>query len=734
MIVLKNSDASKVLYLYHSNGFDSLGNVVSQLAFNTNHSDLGIMEGKGWLRYDITASTDKVKLNGKVLKSDYGYKTKYASTGILLKQPSEAWLKEESAFSVGYSSWKTKTKYSNIVGNNNKKYYCLEVVFYKNNLYQYTLYFGQGVGLLRYKDKSGQVFNNSLYYENIAAKFGKSYSSTEALRKEFFEVYKRAMSAGKDTIEIYKINSNRHKVFTYYLDSLITMSMALRNKNSSLTSYSKYLITGILSSEMARLSIVKPRSEGINQFLEYYANWSLYLAPKLSSLSSSYAKKYLKNPNSSWRENYLRSLESVGLARFGLLKTRKYSKADAWDIIGLGQQFLRTGLSKDASMNENNYNFLAYAYYKIGNANYDYYYNVLAAEQFLKMTDKEKALNISYVESTTKDLMRKSTTDEKQYIKGLQVISLYKIKGNALKKAREGYQDKGFKSLAYMFTYGDIALNDSSKSNVGIVVDQLESMGLEYTMDQKRKLLAYYSFLGMKEKANKLKKEINKKEKKKIATKKRSSRGGGFPFGLAVSTNPANLIWNTFPLAADLRIGGTIHQFRVNTHTDRVNSNMFGNYGITESLDENVRKEWSIVKGRDYSYSLLFSAPDNIVIGAQFGYGSLKLSPENAQVRRESNSSVFNVSLDPTITRYSGAMQWGWRFSSRKKHYFFGAYYLLGVGYRTIDYGYTGSLDINNKDEFSFQENKASLGYRHSNWNKFYGIFNYRIRVGITLF
>jgi hypothetical protein len=732
--ILSNSDATTALYLYHTNGFDSSGNVLSQLIFSASSSKLRIMENSNWLRYDIKANKDDVRLINKVKTSSYGYKNRYKSSGQWFKKPSEAWLKEETNYSIGYSNWKSKSKFTNIVGRDGVKYYCLEVIFYKNSAYQYTLYFGSGVGLIRYKDKNGEVLNNDLYFEKLASTFKNSYSSTETLRKAFYKQYSKARNVSKDTVNIRDYQAQRHDNISYQLDTLTAMSMALRSKNSSFESYTKYLITSVLTAEMDRLSVVKPRSKGINEYMEYFANWSLYLAPKYNSLSSSYAKKYLKNPDKDWKQNYLKSLEIAGKARFYLLTTKKYSMVDARDAIGYGEQYIRTGLSKKAGNNENNYNFTAYAYYKIGNKNLDFYYNALAAEQFLMMSEKEKALNVKYVESTMRDLMRKTTTNEEQYTKAIGIIANYKIKGNALQKARNGYNQQGFNSVNYMFTYGDVALADSSKVNVAIVVDELESKETEFTTVQNKKLISYYKFLGMKDKANKLSKAVNKQEKKKSTNNKRSSKGGGFPFGLAFSTNPANLLWNTFPLAADLRIGGTIHQFRINTHTERTTKSMFGNNAVLQDVDDNLKKEWLIKSARDYSYSLLFRAPDNIVIGLQLGYGNLNLNPEVVQVKNEISAAVSNINVDPTITRYSGAMQWGWRFSSRRHHYYFGAYYLLGVGYRTMDYGYNGNLEINDKDQFSFAENASSYGFRHNNWNKFYGILNYRIRIGLTLF
>lgn len=51
-----------------------------------------------------------------------------------------------------------------------------------------------------------------------------------------------------------------------------------------------------------------------------------------------------------------------------------------------------------------------------------------------------------------------------------------------------------------------------------------------------------------------------------------------------------------------------------------------------------------------------------------------------------------------------------------------------------MNYGYTGSLDLEDKEQVDFATNFESNAYRQTNWNKFYGIFNIGIRVGVTLF
>ena len=138
--------------------------------------------------------------------------------------------------------------------------------------------------------------------------------------------------------------------------------------------------------------------------------------------------------------------------------------------------------------------------------------------------------------------------------------------------------------------------------------------------------------------------------------------------------------------------------------------------------------------GGDYSYSLLFPISDGMIFGFQGFYGKLNLNRDTAIGTRLSDNFQGFVDINPDVTRYGGALQWGYRIADRRKHYYFAFYYLMGAGYRTIDYNYQGVTDISDPKIFEFQESTKSFGYRHKNWNKVYGIFNLRLRVGITLF
>ncbi|MDB4347615.1 hypothetical protein OAB01_03060 [Bacteroidia bacterium] len=318
---------------------------------------------------------------------------------------------------------------------------------------------------------------------------------------------------------------------------------------------------------------------------------------------------------------------------------------------------------------------------------------------------------------------------------------MLKAQKEALEKARKGY-NYGFESKKYGFVYGDIALQQKEKMDLRKAIELIEKHPESLTAQDNEKFVTYYKFLGEDDMVKKYEKE--KKEQAAIAAKEKAKQDKknkrkryGPPFGLAISTNPANLLWNTFPVAADLRLGKTIHQFRVNNHNGHSSKTMFGNYSRDNELDD--KKSWLINNGRDYSYSLLFPVGDGMIFGFQGFYGKLNLNQDTAIGTRLSDNVTSSVMIDPDITRYGGALQWGYRIADRRKHYYFAFYYLMDAGCRTIDYNYNppGVLlptDISDPEIFEFQETTKSFGYRHKNWNKVYGIFNLRLRVGITLF
>ena len=275
------------------------------------------------------------------------------------------------------------------------------------------------------------------------------------------------------------------------------------------------------------------------------------------------------------------------------------------------------------------------------------------------------------------------------------------------------------------------------KMDLRKAIEIIEKYPESHTATDKAKLVKYYKFLGEEDMVRKYEKEKRDKEalaakQKAKEDKKRKRKRYGSGVGLSLSTNPANLLWNTFPVAADVKLGRTIHQFRVNSHNGHKSKTLFGNYASDYELDD--KKQWIINSGRDYSYSLLFPAGDGMVFGFQGFYGNLNLNRDTAVGTRLTDNQLGSVDISPEVTRYGGAFQFGYRIADRRSHLYFAFYYLLGAGYRTIDYQYQGATDIADPNIFAFREDMKSFGYRHKNWNKVYGIFNLRMRVGFTLF
>jgi len=729
--LIANADRTTALYTYYESYLDTFGNVLKTLHLNSTAKNLAIMQGNSEVSFTMSLNSYSIDLKN-LIKVSGRYKSSQNASGVWFKRPTEAWLKEETNFTINNTAWKSEASFTTKKINNLFEKYCIQVKFYKGKKWQYTLTFGSKVGLVSYSDYLGNKLENTMEHDAKAALIKMKYDNAESMRKAFIEKYFEFEKRAADTSDILNEMALRHFVYYRSLDTLAAMAKGLCEFNNNYQPLCRSLMLTILANECKRLGEKQNRSLAINEYLTNYSTWALYLVPDAKIPNATRADKYIKNASSRVKREYLDVINEFCLSSFNLINRRMYSRVDAYRIIGFGKMFIKKGLSNKASVNENIYNSLAYAYYYIGNYDLDFYYNALAAEQFLKMSEEEKKKNITYVESTIKDLMRKTTKNEAHFAKALRIISDYKIPGKALLKAQKGY-NKGFESPVFLLAYGDIALQGKSRIDLLKVIELLEPKVESLSQEEKRKLVTYYSYVGSNTAADKLEKELDKLDKKAAKNRKRSRSGGGFPFGLSVATNPANLLWNTFPLAADLRIGGTIHQFRINTHTERTTDRIWGNYSLMDN-NENLYKEWKIEKGRDYNYSLLFNAGDNIAAGLQLGYGQFKLASDFATLMNTATQTSNVVSLNPQVNRYTAAMQWGWRFASRRQHYYFAMYYIAGVGYRTMNYGYTGNLAIDNQDQFEFREDQQSHGYRHKNWGKMYGVFNFRMRVGITLF
>lgn len=735
-ITLKNSKGQK-LEVEHSYVYNEGQELLHSMRFRGNASQ-AILASRNALTFIFSVSGSNTTLKRYETELSSGFVSKKEiSQSTWLKFPEEAWGTEESKFAKSSGTnlkYSLKGSYKKIRAKNGKEYFCYLAKVYSYGTKIYTLAFAKDIGLLQYITSSGEVYENDLWFENLAQKLKGKYSSESTMRKESWKYYKRVTAIRKDTTGRTVYNSPRNQKFRRSFDTLSAVYLGLYYKNSSMSKFGSYLLSSQIVQYLSG-AFNENDKKNRNDEMGFYAEWALYLTPKHNRSDINSLKKHITKVDQNYSLRYTRILERniqyIGMKSF----YRGLSKYECQKMLNLAEVFEKVG-SKDPENRENVFNYVAFAHQRLGNSDEDLKYNAMAAMEFAKFSDDLKAENIRYAKSIIKDLVNKTTSDEKIHVQAIDALIAMKAKNEALEKARQGFE-KGFDSKEFAFAYADIGLERSKKMDVVKAVELIENHLENLTVQEKTKLVKFYRFIGENAKADAIEKarqkqadEIAKAKAKEERKKRRRKYGGGV--GLAVSTNPANLLWNTFPIAADVRFGKAVHQLRLNTHTDRSSSSLFGNYSL--GYDLNDRKEWTITKGRDYSYSLLYPLGDGMFAGIQGFYGQLNMRGDTVVGTRLSDRQVGSVQLSPQVTRYGGAFQFGYRIASRKQHYYFAFYYLIGAGYRTMDYGYTGATDISDPAIFEFRDDVESYGYRHDNWNKVYGIFNLRMRVGITLF
>ena len=459
-ITLKSKTGSS-LKVKHTYVYDTFGKRFHSMRFQS-ASSLAINDYKRSVAFLFDLQGSKVKLKNYELESySYLVTRKDADNKTWFSIPEEAWSTTEHKFlkpTSAYTTQTAKSSFKKVKARNGKEYYSLIVKVSKNGVLAYTLVFARDIGLLQYITKSGVVYENDLWFENLANKFKANYTSETAMRKASWKYYKRVTAYTKDTAKKEVYNSPRNRLIKRGIDTLAAFYLGLSYKSSSLTSFGKYLASSRIEKYINtyHTAILKNRDKSLNKEMGSYAEWALFLMPTYSKYTADALKKHVTHIDDNYKPNYMSILDK-NIEYLG--NKSDYSGLSLYEankMLALGKVFMKeTGTS--SSTKENVYNYIAFAHQKLGNKNMDLYYNSLAAEEFAKFSDESKAENIGYAKSSIQDLLKKSTTDESIHIRSINALLSLKAKSEALEKAQKGY-NQGFESKKFGFTYADIAL------------------------------------------------------------------------------------------------------------------------------------------------------------------------------------------------------------------------------------------------------------------------------------
>ncbi len=596
-ITLKNASGS-ILKVSHTNVFDTFGNRTNSIRFESKNS-LAIKEYKKSVAFLFAVNGQDIELKHYELEStSYFVSLVGTDSKTWFSMPEEAWSTTEHKFNKPTSSFVTQTSKSSfkkVKAKNGMDYFSLIVKVYEKGRLAYTLIFAKDIGLLQYIDQSGTIYENDLWFETLANKFKSQYSSESSMKTASWNYFRRVTAYTKDAFQQNEYNSNRNRLIKRGIDTMAAFYLGLYYKSANLLSFGNYLTSSKIEkyTNSYHNAILKNDDKKLNIEMENYIEWAFYLMPVYSTTTLNSLKKHINNIEKNYKANYMnildKNIEYLGnKGNYSAL-----SNYEATKMIAYGKLFEKAG-SADPDTRENVFNYLAYAHQRLGNKDLDLYYNAKAAKEFANFSDALKLDNIAYAKASIQDIMTKTTKNEAVQIEAIEALLVLKAQTEALEKARKGY-NYGFESKKYGFVYGDIALQQKEKMDLRKAIELIEKHPESLTAQDNEKLVRYYKFLGEDDMVKKYEKE--KKEQAAIAAKEKAKRDKknrrkryGPPFGLAISTNPANLLWNTFPVAAGLRLGKTIHQFRVNNHNGHKSKQIFGNYARDNDIDE--KKSW----------------------------------------------------------------------------------------------------------------------------------------------
>jgi|GEM_PF-2924338 len=346
-----------------------------------------------------------------------------------------------------------------------------------------------------------------------------------------------------------------------------------------------------------------------------------------------------------------------------------------------------------------------------------------------------------------------SKTPKEKYHKIFDSICLYVVKpggydatGEQTKKAIADFQkaemlnealiltrviaDKPSPTNDFLWTYAELAYKTAVKGEATPYVDAkaelrnalslLEKNSTYFYSSDWEKMKTYYAYLGDTESVAR----IEKLQKAKLKKEKKASFKSNI--GIGIATNPVYIAMTgtrQVPIALDIHLKKVIHTFRYNMMTDVEDQMHFGNLkGSQVNADGNsATKEPNTYSGYEFSYTLKLRPKKQVYFGPEFRYANYDFAPISTTVKNNTTNTISTESVGPKVNRYDLTINWGVR--GGKKIFYYDAYYGLGIGYKTYDFG-----KYNLKD-YTFND------YRYSpkNLKSLYVPFRMGFRVGFYI-
>jgi len=583
-------------------------------------------------------------------------------------------------------------------------------------------------------------------------------SSEKKKKKQLLDIgwgiYNRAFKLLEDKNDRFYFNSEKNNLVNKYYDSLTGLYENIIRKTPANENIYKYIYTIYIRNKALEVNnlvnIDKTKKEALLIEKLNLANQFYFLRPTLNSLPNYRLSEFLKDPDKHYNENFIHTLFLYYNSISGLSVFENSYKVFLFkDKV----EFLEKNESLIAY--ENRFviysNMASYFNYSFEDAK-AYLYYVKTLESYKLLNENNKNLNIEYMKYLMDKLIYMKPSNQEDLNRAINAAFSLNDYLNANKIADNGHSNGIGKDMDFGFLYAKAAyensLNKSSLRNaLKLLQDKLNVM----TVSQITEYLKYCQAMNGEfdcskaeaevKAAEKREKERLEKEEKERKKKQREYSKGSF-FSLAVSTNPLNLLWNTLPVALDIKLGKIILQARVNDWQGRSSKLLWGN------MLYDPQKEFKKIVGRDYSLAILGRMGNESYrtpvpyFGVHALYGNYTTEVENVKAKDLSTNIQNNLQVSPEVTKYELMMKFHFPLTV-KKNIFYACYFMdFGIGRRMIKYNAINTSnnmaisekDLSDETKYEFLNDVVNAGYKQERWNKLYVPFKLGFRIGLFLF
>jgi hypothetical protein len=607
-------------------------------------------------------------------------------------------------------------------------------------------YYMKFYGLIAVQNTKYELYiNNFKNYKYYTKSFIDSKTEKE-LRNEYWSIYKRFSKLKlNDSSLSYK--NNFYTLKDKHYDTIIGLMEHMIMKNREMANVYTYFISATHFDMATNIFNAAEKNQQTKSkgdlILRPTMNYFL-VRPTVESIKKEGLNSHITNVNENFESNYWK-MNSVFLKT--ILFNSDFDKTYKTSLCKQQIDYYIKNYSKIDNLNKcYNNSYIAYYYNLLGNKNKHYEYLVKYLEFFKFLSNTEKDLNIEYMRYVMKMLYTETPPDETILKDAMRILLDLKDYPNAIKVANNAI-DKGVgSSIDFGFQFAEAAYKDevnkiALKKAVGILNPQVNAM----TPTQLTNYLPYCKAVAPDYDCSVAEREVEKakkreEDKKKEEDKKRKKQSRGRPIGLTISSNPFNILWNTLPLVADIRIKKIYFQARYNQFNDRTSSNLWGN----ALAPSETKKKFEEINGADISGAIMksvsYSRDVQTLVGVHVLFGDYTTKPERVYATNLTSGQRGYLDMSPNVKKTEVMFQLEQRvFMGRKNPLYFSFFYGLGVGRRTIDYNLSSIHNITkeniaDKSKYEFDQDELSGGYDQDLWNKNYLVFRTGFRIGLRLF